>query len=113
MQLGVTLTSLAIGALGERVLADFFDEWLATIFAVLFAFLIITFLHVVVGELVPKGSPSATRSAIALGVSSPVRLVLLRVQAADLGAPAVGELAQRAIGIDPSFTEGGRTRRPS
>src|SRR6188472_296878 len=55
MQLGVTLTSLAIGALGERVLSEFFDQWLATVLAVLLAFLVITFLHVVVGELVPKG----------------------------------------------------------
>ena len=37
MQLGVTLTSLAIGALGERVLSDFFAQWLATILAVLLA----------------------------------------------------------------------------
>src|SRR4029079_6435919 len=48
MQLGVTLTSLAIGALGERVLSEFFDKWLATILAVLLAVLIITFLHVLV-----------------------------------------------------------------
>ena len=29
MQLGVTLTSLGIGALGEQVLVATFDEWLA------------------------------------------------------------------------------------
>src|SRR6187401_2656171 len=63
MQLGVTLTSLAIGALGERVLSEFIDQWLATVLAVLLAFLVITFLHVVVGELVPRGSRSATPSA--------------------------------------------------
>ena len=62
MQLGVTLTSLAIGAVGETVLKELFDPWMATILAIVFAFLIITFLHVVIGELVPKEWPCSTRS---------------------------------------------------
>ena len=55
MQLGVTLTSLAIGALGEPVFAHLFDPIPATIVSFLLAFLLITYLHVVVGELIPKG----------------------------------------------------------
>ena len=55
MQLGVTLTSLAIGAIGEAVLSELFGIYLGTFAALLLAFLIITFMHVVVGELVPKG----------------------------------------------------------
>ena len=106
MQLGVTLTSLAIGALGERVLADFFDEWLATIIAVLFAFLIITFLHVVVGELVPKGIALSYPERIALGVSSPVRLFFFVFKPLIWVLQRSSEIAQRAIGIDPSFSEG-------
>src|SRR3982750_3290460 len=54
MQLGVTLTSLAIGALGEQVLAHHFDAFMASFLAVILALLIVTFLHVVIGELVPK-----------------------------------------------------------
>src|SRR6476469_10214019 len=54
MQLGVTLTSLAIGALGEHALLRAFDPVLATVLAVILAYLILTFLHVVIGELVPK-----------------------------------------------------------
>ena len=41
--------------------------------AVLLAFLVITFLHVVVGELVPKGLALSYSERIALGVSVPVR----------------------------------------
>src|SRR5438477_12508689 len=55
MQLGVTLTSLAIGALGEQVIAHRLDQVMATIIAVVLALLIVSFLHVVIGELVPKG----------------------------------------------------------
>ena len=37
MQLGVTLTSLAIGAIGEQALSKLFDEFLATVLAVVLA----------------------------------------------------------------------------
>ena len=70
MQLGVTLTSLGIGALGEQALANAFEAWLATALAVAIAYLILTYLHVVIGELVPKG--------VALGHSEGTALRSLR-----------------------------------
>jgi putative hemolysin len=73
MQLGVTLTSLGIGAVGEPVLAHRFEPVLATALAVLLALFIITFLHVVLGELVPKGLALGHPEATALAVSAPVR----------------------------------------
>jgi putative hemolysin len=73
MQLGVTLASLGIGALGEHALAKVFDPIVASAVAIALAFLIITFLHVVIGELVPKGIALAHSEAVALAVSAPVR----------------------------------------
>jgi len=73
MQLGVTLTSLGIGALGERALADALGNVLATVAAVILAYLILTFLHVVIGELVPKGIALGHSEGTALFVSAPVR----------------------------------------
>jgi putative hemolysin len=73
MQLGVTLASLGIGALGEHALARVFDPLMATVLAVALAFLIITYLHVVIGELVPKGAALRYSERIALAVSAPVR----------------------------------------
>jgi CBS domain containing-hemolysin-like protein len=73
MQLGVTLTSLGIGALGEQVLSDLFEPPLPAILAVIFALLIITYLHVVIGELVPKGIALSHPERVALAVSTPVR----------------------------------------
>ena len=73
MQLGVTGTSLAIGALGEQALARVFDPIFASVIAFALAFLIITFLHVVVGVLVPKGVALGYSERTALAVSSPVR----------------------------------------
>src|ERR1700674_91091 len=73
MQLGVTITSLAIGALGEPVLAHRFEPVLATALAIALALLIITFLHVVIGELVPKAIALNHPERTALAVSTPVR----------------------------------------
>jgi CBS domain containing-hemolysin-like protein len=73
MQLGVTLASLGIGALGEQALTHAFDPVMSTVLAVLISFLLITYLHVVVGELVPKGAALRYSEAVALSVSAPVR----------------------------------------
>ena len=73
MQLGVTLTSLGIGALGEHTLSREFDAWMATALAIALAYLILTFFHVVVGELVPKGVALRHSEGTALSVSVPVR----------------------------------------
>src|SRR4051794_9547580 len=73
MQLGVTLTSLAIGAVGEQALTHALDPLMATVVAVILAFFVITYLHVVIGELVPKGAALRYSESVALGVSAPVR----------------------------------------
>jgi len=73
MQLGVTLTSLGIGALGEHALSKAFDTWLASALAVAIAYLILTYLHVVIGELVPKGVALGHSEGTALALSAPVR----------------------------------------
>jgi CBS domain containing-hemolysin-like protein len=73
MQLGVTLTSLGIGAVGEPVLERLLDPIMATFLAVLFGFFVITFLHVVIGELVPKSATLRYSERVALAVAAPVR----------------------------------------
>jgi len=106
MQLGVTLTSLAIGAIGEAVLSELFGIYLGTFFALALAFLIITFMHVVVGELVPKGLALSYSERIALGVSVPVRAFFFVFAPLIWVLQRSSEWAQRAIGIDPSKIEG-------
>jgi putative hemolysin len=73
MQLGVTLTSLGIGALGEHALSRAFDTWVASALAAALAYLILTFFHVVIGELVPKGVALGHSEGTALWVAAPVR----------------------------------------
>ncbi len=82
VQLGITLTSLAIGALGEATLAKAFQEiWpgtpgagtalLAHAFALAIAFALLSALHVVVGELVPKTISLARAERVALLIARP------------------------------------------
>jgi CBS domain containing-hemolysin-like protein len=84
MQLAVTLSSLALGAVGEpaisRALEGAFgvegkaNTGLAGLLAVIIAFVLITTLHVVLGEIVPKTIGLGRAEATALWVAGPVRV---------------------------------------
>ena len=80
-QLGITVTALGLGWLGEptimRLLSPLFDEFNlnATITSVLsfaIAFIIITFLHVVIGELAPKTIAIQKAEEITLLLAKPL-----------------------------------------
>jgi putative hemolysin len=101
MQLGVTATSLAIGALGEQALARVFDPILASVIAFALAFLIITFLHVVVGELVPKGVALGHSETTALAVSAPVRGFFVLFKPLIWILQRSSEVILRALGLQP------------
>ncbi len=105
MQLGVTLTSLGIGALGEPALSNLLDDWLAVVLAGVIAYVVLTFMHVVVGELVPKGLALTYADRIALGVSAPVRGFFMLLRPVIWVLQKSSEAAQRAIGLDPRTTD--------
>jgi magnesium and cobalt exporter, CNNM family len=105
MQLGVTLTSLGIGALGEPVLSSLLEEWLAVVLSVAIAFFLITFMHVVVGELVPKGIALNYAERVSLAVSTPVRAFFFVFHPLIWFLQRSSELFQRALGIDPYAAE--------
>jgi magnesium and cobalt exporter, CNNM family len=105
MQLGVTLTSLGIGALGEQSLAHAFDPLMATIIAVALAYLILTYVHVVLGELVPKGIALGHSEGVALWLAVPVHLFF------TVAAPLIWmlrrstELVLRVLGLEEPGAE--------
>jgi len=82
-QLGITLASLALGWIGEPAFAHLIEPafgWMgrfgtgaAHTVAIAASFLLITFLHVVVGELVPKTIAISHAESTALAVSWPLR----------------------------------------
>jgi magnesium and cobalt exporter, CNNM family len=105
MQLGVTLTSLGIGALGEHALAKAFDPVMATALAIALAYLILTFFHVVLGELVPKGVALGHSERTALAVSAPVRAFFAIARPLIWVLQRSTEVVLRALGLQPPGAE--------
>jgi CBS domain containing-hemolysin-like protein len=105
MQLGVTIASLAIGALGEQVLAHRFDAVMSGVLAVLLALLIVTFLHVVIGELVPKGIALGHPERTALAVSAPVRAFFVVFRPLIWLLQRSTELILRGLRLEPPGAE--------
>jgi putative hemolysin len=101
MQLGVTLTSLGIGALGEVALSRLFDKAISTVLAVIFAYLVLTFLHVVIGELVPKGIALGHSEGTALFVSAPVRFFFIVMRPVVWFLEGATEVVLKWLGLKP------------
>jgi CBS domain containing-hemolysin-like protein len=85
VQLGITVTSLTLGWLGEPVLARLFETWIGNVpraavyahmIAVPVAFVMITCLHVILGELVPKSLALQRSERVALAVAAPMDVFL-------------------------------------
>jgi len=106
MQLGVTVTSLAIGALGEQALTALFDPVMATVLAVALSLLLLTFFHVVVGELVPKGISLGHSERTALLVAPPVRLFFFVFKPLIWFLQRSSEVTLRLLGLEPPGADG-------
>jgi CBS domain containing-hemolysin-like protein len=126
VQLGVTLCSLALGWIGEPLAAGVFAGWLdalpvsaanvhiyahvAAVGAVALGFAIITYFHVVVGELVPKSLALRRAEALAVAVAPPMLLFMA------VARPAVRLLKSSAAvilrGFDIPMTERAQVHSP-
>jgi CBS domain containing-hemolysin-like protein len=126
VQLGVTLCSLALGWIGEPLAASVFAGWLdalpvaaanahiyahvAAVAAVALGFALITYFHVVVGELVPKSLALRRAEALAVTVAPPMTLFM------TVARPAVRLLRSSAAvilrGFDIPMTERAQVHSP-
>ncbi len=75
VQLGITGFSIALGAVGEPIVEHWIDGPLATGVAFILAFAFVTYLHVTLGELVPKAIALTKNESTALWVALPVEAV--------------------------------------
>ncbi len=109
-QLGITIASLGLGWLGEPAIAALLDPVLApvlpegTLHFVAFAigFSVITFLHVVFGELAPKTISIAQPERIALLVSPPMKLFYYLFVPGIVVFNGAANRFTRLIGIPPA-----------
>lgn len=126
VQLGVTLCSLALGWVGEPLVAGVFLGWIrllphppalagfyahaGAVAAVVLGFCVITYFHVVLGELVPKSLALRRAEALALAVAPPMLFFMA------LARPAVRLLSRSAAvvlrGFDIPVTERASVHSP-
>ena len=109
VQVGITMTSIGIGALGEPVLADLFEPWfggvvghgLAVAGAVAIAYLIITSAHIVAGELVPKLYAIDRAEGVARRIAAPLRFFRRLFAPFIVVLTGISYRVLRRIGVDP------------
>jgi putative hemolysin len=77
VQLGITAFSIALGAVGEPIVERWIDEPLSHGVAFFLAFAFVTYLHVTLGELVPKAIALTKNESTALWVALPVEAVYI------------------------------------
>jgi CBS domain containing-hemolysin-like protein len=115
-QLGITIASIALGWVGEATLASLMQPWFTFLpenqafltrhaLAVAIAFSLVTFMHVVLGELMPKAVALQTPDKTALWVSPPLNLFARITRPLVSVMNGTGNWLLRRIGYTPSGSE--------
>jgi putative hemolysin len=103
VQLGITAFSIALGAVGEPLVERWLDEpLLSHTVAFVIAFSIVTYLHVTLGELVPKAIALTKNESTALWVALPVEAVFLVSYPLVWFLQESANLFTRVFGIQPA-----------
>lgn len=109
-QLGITISSLSLGALGEPAIASLIEPSLGSVLpenfihivAFAIGFLIITTLHVVLGELVPKSVGIQRPEGTALFIAPLMRAFYYLFFPLTIMFNGAGNAIVRAFGIQPT-----------
>ena len=116
VQFGVTLASLALGWIGEPAIANLIMAFIGNVpyvtiyahaLAVIVAFGLITYFHVILGELVPKSLALQRGERVALAVAGPMDffmtlsrpIIRLMNRSANLVLKAFGSRLMREAGV--------------
>ncbi len=112
-QLGITIASIGLGWVGEPAVARLLDPFFETVLpsnvaaasahtiSFIIAFTVITFLHVVFGELAPKSFALQHPESTAFVVASPVRFFLGIFRPIIFSMNWVGQSFLRLVGVQP------------
>ncbi len=116
-QVGITIASLALGWVGEpavsKILAPIFGlieppiaESVQHGMSVAIAFTLITFLHVILGELVPKSVALSHPESTSLIVARPMSLVIILFKPLIWSLNGLGQMLLRAVGLKTANAHG-------
>ncbi len=122
-QLGITLASLALGWIGEPAIAVLVDRALHLVgvepdpgalhtgAGIAVAFLVITFLHIVLGELAPKSIALAKPESVSRVVVRPL-ILFSRIMSPFIGfLNGTANRLLKLVGVEPA-SEGGHVHSP-
>ncbi|WP_427846087.1 hemolysin family protein [Campylobacter troglodytis] len=110
-QLGITLSSLALGWIGEPAIAKLLSFWLSGFnlsstllhtLSFIIAFSLITLLHVVIGELVPKSVAIAMADKTALWVARPLHIFWILFLPLIKSFDFLARISLKLIGVKPA-----------
>ena len=93
VQVGITISAILLGAIGEPLLSGLMEPPVSTTVAFLISFAILTYLSVVLGELVPKAVALQRAEVLAIALAIPLDLL------AKIAHPLVWVLQVSANGV--------------
>ncbi|MBC8093618.1 MAG: HlyC/CorC family transporter [Pseudonocardia sp.] len=117
-QLGITLCVLALGAVSkpavEELIAPLFgglNEGVAGVLAFVLSLIVVTFLHLVVGEMAPKSWAIAHPERSAIMLALPMRGFMVLTRPVLLALNGMANWCLRRVGVEP-VDELGEGRNP-
>lgn len=109
-QLGVTFASLGLGMYGEHAVAGWIHEWLSQYgwaswlvahgAASVLSVAALTYLHIVLGEMVPKALSLQYAAKLCLLITMPMYVIQLCLYPLVVGMNAIGNFFLRLLGVD-------------
>jgi putative hemolysin len=102
VQLGITAFSILLGAVGEPLVEHWFEPALATGISFALAYVLVTYLHVTLGELVPKAFALQSSENTALWVALPVEAVYIASYPLVWFLQASANAFTRLFGVEPA-----------
>jgi CBS domain containing-hemolysin-like protein len=110
-QLGITMTSIGIGFLGEPAVADLLEEPLgevaghgvAVALAFVFAYVLVTSLHITIGEQVPKIYSIVHAEGTARRAARPLQLFRATFRPAIWALNSASNRILRLLGVNPTM----------
>jgi CBS domain containing-hemolysin-like protein len=108
-QVGITMASIGLGAVGEPVIADILKKWLsgplahgtAVVISGIVAYLIITSVHIVYGELVPKVYTVVHADGLGRRIARPLHFFRRLFHPFIAALTGWAALNLRPLGVDP------------
>ena len=121
-QVGITVASLGLGMYGEHVLAEWIAAWLAPYddspwiaahaLASGVALGILTYMHIVLGEMVPKGLALQSADTTVLYVSPVIEALGVAIKPLVVALSAAGTALLRVVGIRRQEADAERYHTP-